>query len=130
MRSSWGPDLSFETLKSKFNCITNFFFSILVIFDDLGIIDFLPIDKDLQEILWTKVLLPYFEHFLSKNFLSSLEYFNFWQVYYIRSPWCIWLFKYDMYKLLKWTTIRDDIFFYRPLTNNAFKSNPYILQTF
>ena len=53
-----------------------------MIFGDFGSktrenIDFLPIYKDLQEILWSKVLLPYFEYFLSKKFLSSLEFSNY-----------------------------------------------------
>ena len=30
MRSTWGPDLSFETLKSKFDCITTKFFFVVV----------------------------------------------------------------------------------------------------
>ena len=80
---SCGPKLSFMTLKSKFNCITKeFCFSILVIFGDFGSksrenIYFLPIYKDLQEILWSNVLLPYFKYFLSKTFLSSLEFSNY-----------------------------------------------------
>ena len=53
-------------------------------------INYLAIYKDLQEILWSKVLLPYFEHFLSKNFLSSRKFSNYWHVYYIRSPWLHW----------------------------------------
>ena len=53
-----------------------------MIFGDFGSktrenIDFLPIYKDLQEILWSKVLLPHFEYFLSKKFLSSLEFSNY-----------------------------------------------------
>ena len=54
MRSSWGPDLLFETLKSKFDCITTKnIFSIFVIFGDFWPksrenIDFLPIYRKLQ----------------------------------------------------------------------------------
>ena len=40
-------------------------------------------------------------------------------------PTMIWLFRDDKYKLFKWTTIGDDILFYRPLTNNALKSSIY-----
>ena len=83
MTGSWGPDLSFEILKPKFDCITkNFFFSILVIFSDFWPksrenIDFLPIYKNLQEILWDEVSLPNSQHFLLKNFLSSREFSNY-----------------------------------------------------
>ena len=55
MTGSWGPDLSFETLKSKFDCITTKnIFSIFVIFGDFGPksrenIDFLPIYRNQQK---------------------------------------------------------------------------------
>ena len=89
MTGSWGPDLSFETLKSKFDCITKKMF--FLIFEDFWPksrenINFLPIYKNLQEIHWGEVSLPHSEHFLSKNFLSSSEFSIFSHLHYIRSP--------------------------------------------
>ena len=69
-----------DLLKSKFNCITKFFFPILVIFGDFGSksrenIDFLPIYK--KSFGAKFYYLKYFEYFLSKKFLSSLEFSNY-----------------------------------------------------
>ena len=89
MRSSRGPDLSFETLKSEFDCITKKkYFPILGIFgqnwEKLSI--FLQSTENYNK--QYLVTLHYFEDFFLKNFLSSRAFSKYWHLYYIRSPQC------------------------------------------
>ena len=72
---SWSPGLSFKTLKSKFECITNF------IFQFWGFLAKLRENINLQEIYLGEVSLPHSENFLSKNYL-----FEFSRVLYLLTP--------------------------------------------
>ena len=73
MRSSCGPDLSFETLKSKFDCLTTKnIFLIFVIFGDFGPksrenIDFLPIYRNQQKTTIYSSYLILFRRFFIKE---------------------------------------------------------------
>ena len=80
MKSSLGLDLSFETLKLEFDCITKKiifnFFQFLVIFgqnrEKISI--FFQTTEINRKSFVGEVSLPNSEHFLLNNFLSSSEF--------------------------------------------------------